>query len=225
MTRFDIVTEVTRVPRDLVERYRHILPSTLGHIIDGHALDRRIEALLPCTRVTGPAVTVQTSGRDSTVCHKVIDLIEPGDVIMVAADGQEDREYACWGEMMMVAAKVAGAAGVVVDGPLTDVEKLRQVGLPVFGRGRAALTTQLLGRGGSINRPIRCGGLLVNPGDLVLGSDDGVVVLSGAEAERLYEAAIAEESGDAEYRSQLLAGRRPSELYDIDGLIDGSSHG
>ncbi len=222
---FDIVTEVTRTPRQLVERYRRIAPSTLGHLIDGHALDARIEALLPGTRLVGPALTVQTSGRDSSVCHKVIDLIEPGDVVVIAGDGRADREYACWGEMMMLAAKVAGAAGVVIDGPLTDIEQLREVGLPVFGRGRVPLTTQLLGEGGAINRPITCGGVLVNPGDLVLGSDDGVIVLSPDEAVRLYDAALEEECGDAAYRDELLSGKRPSELYDIDGLIDGSFHG
>ena len=61
---FDIVTEVRRAPAELVERYRQIAPSTLGHLIDGHALDSGIEALLPGTRVSGPAITVQTSGRD-----------------------------------------------------------------------------------------------------------------------------------------------------------------
>lgn len=222
---FDIVTEVTRTPSQLIERYRRIAPSTLGHLIDGHALDARIEALLPGTRLVGPAVTVQTSGRDSSVCHKVIDLIEPGDVVVIAGDGRAVGEYACWGEMMMLAAKVAGAAGVVIDGPLTDVEQLREVGLPVFGRGRVPLTTQLLGEGGVINRPIICGGVLVNPGDLVLGSDDGVLVLSPDEAARLYDAALEEECGDAAYRDELLSGKRPSELYDIDGLIDGSLHG
>jgi 4-hydroxy-4-methyl-2-oxoglutarate aldolase len=222
---FDIVTKVTRPPAELVERYRRIAPSTLGHIIDGHTLDARIEALLPGTRVTGPAVTVRTFGRDSTVCHKVMDFIRPGDVAVIATDIAWDREYACWGEMMMLAAKLAGAAGVVIDGPLTDVEALREIGLPVFGRGRSPITTQLLGEGGAINRPIVCGGLLVNPGDLVLGSDDGVVVLPPEEAEALWDAAWEEESGDGEYRDDLLAGKRPSQLYDIDGLIDGSFHG
>jgi 4-hydroxy-4-methyl-2-oxoglutarate aldolase len=222
---FDIVAEVRRAPAELVERYRQIAPSTLGHLIDGHALDPGIEALLPGTRVTGPAITVQTSGRDSTVCHKVMDFIEPGDVVVIASDGRAEREYSCWGEMMMLAAKVAGAAGVVIDGPLTDVQQLREIGLPVFGRGRSAITTQLLGEGGSINLPVVCGGLVVNPGDLVLGSDDGVLVLSPAEAEQLYADALDEETGDAEYRDDLLAGKRPSQLYDIDGLIEGSIHG
>lgn len=225
MAGFDIVTQVARVPADLVERYRRIAPSTLGHLIDGRALDGSIEALLPGSRVTGPAVTVQLSGRDSTVCHKVIDLVQPGDVIVIAGDGRGGREYACWGEMMMLAARVAGVAGVVVDGPLTDVEQLRGLGVPVFGRGRSVLTTQLLGEGGSINRPVVCGGLTVNPGDLVLGSDDGVLVLAPDEAERLFEAAWREETGDSQYRQDLLAGKRPSQLYDIDGLIDGSFHG
>ncbi len=225
MGAFDIVAEVTRPSADLVRKYREIAPSTLGHLIDGHALDRRIEALLPGTRLAGPAVTVQTRGRDSTVCHKVMDLIEPGDVVVIGTDGKGESPYACWGEMMMLAAKSAGAAGVVVDGPLTDVEQLREIGLPVFGRGRSPITTQLLGQGGAINRPIVCGGIVVNPGDLVLGSDDGILVLSPKEAEELYEAARAEEDGDRAYREDLLAGKRPSDLCDIDGLIDGSEHG
>jgi len=216
---FRIVTNIDRVPTDLVERYRPIAPSTLGHLIDGHAVDGKVLPLLPGMSVLGPAVTVATHGRDSTVCHKVMDVIRPGDVIVVATG---DVSYACWGEMMTLAAKVQGAAGVVVDGPLTDVAQLLEIGLPVFGKGRAALTTQLLGEGGSINQPIVCGGLRVDPGDLVLGSADGVLVVPKVEARELLEAAQKEETADGEWRDALLGGKRPSELYDLDGLIAGT---
>ncbi len=221
MGEFRIVTDIGRVPADLVERYRGIAPSTLGHLIDGYAVDREVLPLSPGMTVVGPAVTVATHGRDSTVCHKVMDVVQPGDVIVIATGG---TGYACWGEMMTLAAKVQGVAGVIVDGPLTDVVQQIEIGLPVFGKGRAALTTQILGEGGSINQPIICGGLRVEPGDLVLGSADGVLVLPRGEAAELCDAAQEEEAGDGRWRDALVGGKRPSELYDIDGLIAGAAH-
>jgi 4-hydroxy-4-methyl-2-oxoglutarate aldolase len=147
-----------------------------------------------------------------------MDVVRPGDVLVIATGG---APYACWGEMMSLAAKAQGVAGVIVDGPLTDVAQQMDIGLPVFGKGRAALTTQVLGEGGSINLPVVCGGLHVDPGDLVLGSADGVLVLPKREAEHLYDRACDEEKGDGGWREALLSGKRPSELYDLDGLIAG----
>ena len=206
----------------LLEAYRAIAPSTLGHIWDGRALDPDIRPVAAGTAMVGRAVTVTVRGRDSTVCHKVIDLLRPDDVVVITQGGE--RRYSCWGEMMTLAARMRDVAGVVIDGPVTDVVRVRGMGLPVFARGTSPLTTQLLGESGAINTPIVCGGVSVEPGELVLGSDDGVLVLSAAEAESLLTAAQEEEVGDEEYRKALLAGELPSQLAPIERLIERARH-
>lgn len=211
------------VAAELVAAYRSIAPSTLGHIMDGRAMDSGIKAIAPASAIVGLAVTVMVRGRDSTVCHKVIDLLSPGDVVVISQEGGE--RYSCWGEMMTLAAKLRGAAGVVVDGPATDISQIRTLGLPVFARGASPLTTLLLGESGAINTPITCGGVRVEPGELILASDDGVLVLSVEEAQSLLEPARAEERGDDEYRQALLRGELPSQLAPIAELIEGARDG
>jgi regulator of RNase E activity RraA len=165
----------------------------------------------------GPALTIRTCGRDSTIVHKAIGLISPGDVLVIDRCG--DTRYACVGEMMAIAAGRRGAAGIVIDGPATDVEALRALGLPIFSRATSPVTTLLLGESGSINVPVMCGGVAVRPGELVLADDDGVIVLDPDEAATLLAGVLEEDREDAEYRDELLAGRLPVELAPIDQLI------
>ena len=207
------------IDNDLVDAYRRLSTGTLGHRIDGHALDRAIRPVTPCGgTIAGPAVTVRAPGRDSTVCHKVMDLVQPGDVLVIDREGES--EYACWGEMMTIAARLQGVAAVVIDGPVTDVAEVRSAGLPVFCRSASPLTTLLLGEGGSINAPVICGGLPVTPGDLVIADDDGVLILNADEARAVLAAAEEELEEDGIYKERLLSGLRPSQLAPIDELIN-----
>jgi 4-hydroxy-4-methyl-2-oxoglutarate aldolase len=201
----------------LVQRYRQITPAAMGHHIEGGIMDPTIKPVQAGVAVVGPAVTVQCLGRDSAVCHKVIDLVRPGDILVIDRGG--DRRYACWGEMMTLAAQLHGVAAVIVDGFATDVQFIRACAMPVFCRGITPLTTQLLGQDGSINMPVQCGGVVVRPGDLVAADDNGIAALAAEEAQRMVELFEREEAGDAEFRNELLVGKMPSELSGIDALI------
>lgn len=205
------------LPASVLQAYRAISPSGLGHLIEGGMMDPGIRPLHPDSLLIGTALTVKTEGRDSIVCHKAIDLVQPGDVIVVDREG--DTRYACWGEMTTLAASLAGAAGAIIDGPATDVQALRRQGMPVFARGASALTTQFLGLGGGINVPILCGGVTVHPGDLIFGDANGIFVIDPRDAERLLELAIVEEEGDMQWRNGLLSGKRPSQLAALDEMI------
>ncbi len=202
----------------LIERFKETTPSALGHLVSDGAMASGIRPLQAGAILLGTAVTVQTVGRDSIVCHKVMDFIQPGDIIVIDRNG--DQTHACWGEMTTLAARLAGAGGVLVDGPVTDVQILRRDPLPVFCRGAAVLTTQFLGTGGSINMPVTCGGVVVNPGDLIFGDENGVLVIPPAQAEKLLMMALQEEKEDAEWRQGLLAGKRPSQMAPLDKLMN-----
>lgn len=218
---FEVHGRADGVGKEIMAAYRQISTGTIGHVIDGHAMDPGLALVAGGGLVAGPALTVRTAGRDSTVCHKVLDLAEPGDVIVIDRAG--DRQYACWGEMMTLAAKLREVAAVIVDGAVTDIDALRAIGLPIYARSRSPLATQLLGEGGSINAVVRCGGLTVTPGALVVADHDGVLVLGEQEAGQLLAEIADEARSDAEYRDQLLAGRLPSELSPIDELMKGAS--
>ena len=205
------------LPRKLVDQFRCITPSAIGHLIDTGFMREDIKPLRPDTVVIGTAITVQTFGRDSTVCHKVIDLIAPGDIIVIDRGG--DKKYACWGEMISLAAQIHGAAGVIVDGPVTDIQTLRKMEIPIFCTGAAAATTQLLGVAGAINLPITCGGVVVLPGDLIFGDDNGIIVIRAKDAEKYLSMGIKEEEGDGVFRQKINEGKTSSQIFALDDLI------
>ena len=126
-----------------------------------------------------------------------------------------------WGEMTSLAAKMRGAAGIIIDGSVTDIVEIRQQGMPTFARAISARVGRRLGLpGGAINEPVECGGVLVSPGDLVVADDNGIVVMSPSLAEKIYEEARRAEDRSPFMRQFLhkggdleeMAGKGPAEL-------------
>lgn len=141
----------------------------------------RIAALSPAMKVAGPALTVEVRPGDNLMIHAALSIATPGDVIVV--DGKGDQTCALVGEIMVSQAMAIGVAGMVIDAAVRDTEALRAKGFPVwsFGFNPCGPTKRVSGR---VNHPISVGGVTVNPGDLVVGDADGVVVI---ERERVGE--------------------------------------
>ncbi|MEY9775096.1 RraA family protein [Arthrobacter sp. MW3 TE3886] len=111
-----------------------------------------------------------------------------------------------WAQSPPAAATAQGAAGVVVDGVATDILELRATGLPVFARGTSCLTTKRVRSAGSaVNVPVRCGGVQVNPGDWVLGDDNGVIVLSAEAAADVLGQALASDAAEPALLARIAA--------------------
>jgi 4-hydroxy-4-methyl-2-oxoglutarate aldolase len=164
------------LPAELVERYRKIEPATAGHVLNSGFAGIEIKAVWRHQHLVGRAITVRTVSLDSTAVHKITEMIEPGDVVVVDMVGE--REHSCWGGGLARASQVRGAVGAVIDGPVTDVNEIEDLKFPVWGRAFTCLTTRVLGYGGEINVPVRCGNTVVNPGDLIIADDCGVIALS-----------------------------------------------
>jgi RraA family protein len=132
-------------------------------------------------KVAGPALTVEVRPGDNLMIHAALSIAKPGDVIIV--DGKGDQTCALIGEIMVSQAMAIGVAGMVLDAAVRDTEALRAKGFPVwsFGANPCGPTKRVSGR---VNHPISVGGITVNPGDLVVGDADGVVVI---ERERVAE--------------------------------------
>jgi 4-hydroxy-4-methyl-2-oxoglutarate aldolase len=130
-------------------------------------------AYTPIARVAGPAVTVSVpSGALNTIKYAA-NLVQPGDVLVVSAQG--DTTYALWGGNVSRGLQARGAAALVMDGAVRDVAEIRELAFPVYTRGFATAFREHAVARGEVNVPIACGGIVVNPGDIVLCDEEGIV--------------------------------------------------
>jgi 4-hydroxy-4-methyl-2-oxoglutarate aldolase len=174
---------------------------------------RPLKAFASGARLAGPAVTAWCEPADYGSVHHAIAAAGPGDVIVVAAGGRPDA--AMIGELLSGAARLKGIVGVVVDGPVRDVGTLASWSdFPVFGRGHTARGPSSMERG-SVNEPVVFGGVRVEPGDLVLGDDDGLVVVPRGEAEARLEAALAMVRAEAGWEARLAGGESTLEVFGV----------
>ncbi len=192
------------LPAGLIERFRAHPPVHAYDAMGRHgAVHHEIKPIAPGMKVCGPAVTVWTRAADALFVLKSSDVVRPGEVIVVDAAGI--KEFCCMGDRIAWYLERAGAAGIVVDGGVRDATILRAKGWPVFARSVAMPLWPGAGPG-AINIPIQCGGIPVQPGDLILGDDDGVVVVPRADAERVIELTEAHAALEEERHARMVGG-------------------
>ncbi|MCP2049590.1 RraA family protein [Paenarthrobacter histidinolovorans] len=178
---------------------------TIGHFLEEGFVSPAIQSLLANVKIAGPAVTVRIADHDAIAMNRALLALTPGDVLVVDMLG--DQQHAPVGAVTAAAALAQGAAAVVVDGVATDVLELRQTGLPVFARGTSCLTTKRLhGSGSAVNVPVQCGGVTVNPGDLVLGDDNGLIVLAPDAARDVLGKALASDAAEPDILARIASG-------------------
>lgn len=185
----------------VIEQFRGIAASTLGHLTDSGYL-RGIRPLFDGARLVGNVVTVKVHLPDGSILRDALLNSLPGDVLVIECVG--DEHCACWGELRTLAGLIKGLAGVVVSGAVTDVAALREHRLPVFSQGISAVTTRSLGESGELNGPVDIGGVVVNPGDIAIGDDDGVFILSPQQANELLPGLLVKEGADRARREEFL---------------------
>ena len=172
------------------------------------AMRREIAPLYrPMPRIAGPAVTASLPTASFSMAKIAMDQCQAGDVLVLNAYG--DVNHALLGGHIGHALKVRGLAGVIVDGAVRDVTDLQEEGLPVFARGTAVIVGGHDGPG-EVNVPIACGGVVVNPGDIIVADEDGIVVVPAKEAENVLQAVKVlkrnHEAADPVYSRGDLAG-------------------
>ncbi|WP_334073911.1 RraA family protein [Paenibacillus sp. A14] len=185
---------------ELLELYRGIQASTIGHLTDfGYV--RGIRPLFCPIRLLGSALTVRLPHTDSSALREALELARPGDVLVIDMSGDEER--ACWGEFRAYKAMAKGVAGAVVSGCVSDAAALRQLGFPVFSRGISALTTRSLELEGEVNTAVSVGGVAMRPGDLIIGDEDGLFAIDPLRAEELGRAALEKQQRERRSRDKL----------------------
>jgi len=170
-----------RLPSATLDRFRD---ASSGWIVDANgrrgALDWHIRPLTKATRFTGSALTVRSRARDNLAPYAALAYARPGDVLVIAADCYEEASAA--GDVLLGMARNAGIVALVTDGMVRDIDGLNAVGIPVFARGLSPNSPHKDGPG-EIGLPIAIGGAIVEAGDLIVGDQDGVVVVARLHAE------------------------------------------
>jgi 4-hydroxy-4-methyl-2-oxoglutarate aldolase len=190
------------------------LGSATVHEAAGRApvVDAPLIQIVPGSRAAGPTRTVRCGQDDNLMVHAAVAEVEPGEVLVLTMP--KPRAVALVGELLATQAKVAGAAAVLVDAAVRDVEELREVGLPIWARyvrvsGAEKRTP------GSIGEPVEVAGAHIRQGDVLVLDADGAVVVERERVDEVLAAALAREEREREKRAKLAAGALS---YDLDGL-------
>ena len=195
-----IYYNVVRTEPSLLAAFADIPTATLSDAMGRHgALSSTIKPIYEDIRMVGIALTILCFPGDNLMTHKALQMVQPNDVLIID-DG--DYDTGCFGHRSALTAQARGSAGVVCSGSVRDVAMLRRERFPVFARSISPRAPQK-NTPGSINVPVQVGGIVVCPGDIVVGDDDGVVVVPRGMAKQVLEKARIR---DRKEREPVMAG-------------------
>ncbi len=207
---------------ELVERLGHLAAALVSDaqrdLQTVYTMDPLIKSLVPGTKLVGRAFTVLARGGSIITVHKALLEAPAGSVLIVGGEIALHANAALFGKLMATQATLNKIAGVVVDGAVRDIADLKAMRFPVFARG----TTPHVGLNrmvGETQVPVPCGGIVVSPGDYVLGDDDGVAILPAALAERIITVAEQKLAKETETLSRMQAGEQLSVLIGFADII------
>ena len=209
---FRVLPRQRKVGADVVKRFASL---PVANVSDGMsrltAAGARLRPMHAGGGMAGPALTVKAPPGDNLMLHKAIALAEPGDVIVVDAGG--DLTNALMGEMMLMQMVGRGVAGVVINGAIRDAGYIQAQNLPVYAAGVTHRGPYKNGPG-EINVPIAIDGMVIAPGDLVLGDDDGLLCVPFDDLEPAYAAATAKYEAEQRQIANIQAGTHDASWVD-----------
>jgi 4-hydroxy-4-methyl-2-oxoglutarate aldolase len=208
-----IQTTFDRPHPELVQQFADIPTSILSDSMNRfQAMDAGIKPLREGMALVGVAFTVQAMESSNWEAHQALALTQAGDVLVIAARGGINA--AVWGHVMTAAAKKRNLAGLVIDGCIRDAAENRADSLPIYCRGIAPAGPHK-GWQGNINVPIACAGVVVHAGDIIVGDDDGVVVIPQHRAEEVLLEARQRMAGEADWYRRIEAGENTADILGL----------
>ncbi|HUL00732.1 MAG TPA: RraA family protein [Nitrospirota bacterium] len=176
---FSIRKKINRPSKELIEGFAGLPVANIADMMNRmFCIDAKIRPMNG-TPLLGPAFTVKVRAGDNLLLHKALDLASPGDILVV--DAQGDISNSIIGELMISWARKRRLGGFVIDGAIRDIGTIKNLDIPVYAAGITPAGPYKDGPG-EINAPICCGGVVVNPGDILVGDEDGVVVIKPEDA-------------------------------------------
>jgi RraA family protein len=204
MIGFRVARRNRKVAADVVEAFRGLPVANVSDCLSRMiAAGPRLRPMHAGGALAGPALTVKVRPGDNLMLHKAIDMAEPGDVIV--CDGGGDLTTALLGELMLTRAKTRGVAGIVVNGAIRDAAAIRQQSTPLYAAGVTHRGPYKDGPG-EINVAIAVDGMVIEPGDLILGDDDGVLAVPFDATAAVLEATHAKNAAEDTQMAEIKAG-------------------
>jgi 4-hydroxy-4-methyl-2-oxoglutarate aldolase len=200
----------------IIDRFQELPTTSISDALNGLTnLDAAIKPLQEEYRIAGRAFTVQMHVGDNLVVLKAIREAQPGDILVIDAKGDTSRAIA--GDFVLGLAQTLGIKGIVVDGVIRDIVGAKKLNFPVFCKGTTVAAGGKAGEG-AINVPISCGGVSIQPGDIIVGDADGVIVVPRSMEVEVLSKALEKEDKDAK-RAAKISGNREETIAYLDDIL------
>lgn len=213
-----VVRNITRPSQEILEEYNQLDVSTVYEAQGKQGLlSRELRTIIEGAKICGPAVTVTCPAGDNLMVHAAIEVCKPGDILVINTIGESRAGMV--GELIVTALMKRGVKGIITEAGIRDVAQLRELGFPVWTRSIYSQGNTKF-RGGWVNAPAVCGGMLVNPGDLILADDDGVVVVNKNDLESSLNASKQRVLKEVGTKEKIARGELSLDFYSLRPVLE-----